>query len=97
MIAVSPKPALSSRTILLNAGLLLITLNEALPLLTEYQSVLAISDTGYKRIVFGVAVANIVLRRLTAQPVVFRPGRAAPNAAPQVSGDDEDEYEPTFA
>lgn len=67
-----PKWALTSRTIILNVALLLVGVNELIPVVTEYREVVPIPDEWVKRALFLVAVGNILLRRVTSGPVTFR-------------------------
>jgi hypothetical protein len=67
-----PKWALFSRTILLNLALLLVSVNELIPVVTAYREVVPIPDVWLKRALFAGALANIILRRLSSGPVAFR-------------------------
>lgn len=67
-----PKWALTSKTIILNMAVLLVGVNELIPVVTEYREVVPIPDSWVKRALFLVAVGNILMRRLTSDPVAFR-------------------------
>lgn len=71
-----PKWALASRTIILNLAMMLVGINELIPVVTQYREVVPIPDAWVKRALFLVAVGNILLRRMTRDPVAFRRRRA---------------------
>lgn len=64
--------ALTSRTVLFNLAVLLVGINELIPVVTQYQEVVPIPDAWIKRALFAVAVGNVLLRRVSKDPVTFR-------------------------
>lgn len=77
----APKWAVRSWTIIANALIALpIILNELIPVLTQYRAVVHLSEHDWQRILLGVAVLNILMRRRTQTPVRFRKSRTRPVA-----------------